>query len=187
MSRRSTKRPTTRAALAFLIALTIAPGGCGYSIRPPFDKSFKTIYVPMFRTLTFRRDLNLQMTRAIIAEIERRTPYKVVGTPEGADVTLDGTVELADKNLTVENPNNLPRQLLAILAVNARVSDNRIANDKLDKPWTNFTETVAFYPELGETVQLAYQKAIASIASQIVGALELPWTEEEPSPIVTPN
>ena len=89
MSRRSTNRPTTRTALAFLIALTIAPGGCGYSIRPPFDKSFKTIYVPMFRTLTFRRDLNLQMTRAIIAEIERRTPYKVVGTPEAADVTLE--------------------------------------------------------------------------------------------------
>lgn len=187
MEPRSIRRSKPPAALALFLVWSVASAGCGYSIRPPYDKSFRTIYVPMFRTLTFRRDLNLQMTRAIIVEIERRTPYKVVGTPEAADVTLDGTVEIADKNLTVENPNNLPRQLLAILAVNARVSDNRVADDRIDKPYTNFTENVAFYPELGETVQLAYQKAINGIAAQIVGALELPWSEEEPATLVTPN
>ena len=33
-------------------------GGCGYSIRAPFDKNVKTVFVPIFKTQSFRRDLN---------------------------------------------------------------------------------------------------------------------------------
>ena len=39
-----------------------------------------------------------------------RTPYKVVGTPDGADTVLEGTINFANKNIVVENPWNLPRE-----------------------------------------------------------------------------
>ena len=60
----------------------------------------------------------LQLTELVNKEIERRTPFKVVGTPEGADTILDGTINFADKNIIVENPFNLPRQLIAMLHAN---------------------------------------------------------------------
>src|SRR5262245_1580962 len=101
--------PSARLAAVLVFCLA----GCGYSIHPPYQMDIKTVYVPVFRSVTFRKDLNLMLTEAIQKEIERRTPYKVVGSPEGADTTLEGTVNYVDKNIVVENPQNLPRQLTA--------------------------------------------------------------------------
>ena len=76
-------RPACRLRLICLLATVARPrlGGCGYSIRAPFDKSVKTVFVPVFKTQSFRRDLNLNLTEMIQKEIKYRTPYKVVGTP----------------------------------------------------------------------------------------------------------
>src|SRR3954468_21786320 len=99
-------------AWALVMAVVLAiPAGCGYSIRAPFDPNIKTVYVPIFRSITFRRDVNFQLTQLVQKEIEKRTPFKVVGTPEGADMILEGEISFADKNIIVENPFNLPRQL----------------------------------------------------------------------------
>ncbi len=70
--------------------------------------------------MTFRRDVNFMLTEAVIKEIEKRTKYKVVGTPEEADTILEGTINFADKNLVVENPFNLPRELNAQVQATVR-------------------------------------------------------------------
>jgi len=150
--------------------------GCGYSVRPPYNREVRTVYVPIFRSLTFRRDLNLMLTEAVAKEIEKRTPYKVVGTPEGADSTLSGEVIFADKNLLVENPQNLPRQLSADLVVNVRWTDNRQnAGDPKDVGSVTMRETVTFSPEFGDTTMMAYQKACQKMAEQIASMMEEPW------------
>src|SRR4051794_41273947 len=87
--------------------------GCGYSIRPPGYPDIRTVYIPIFRSLSFRRDIQLMITELTIKEMEERTKYKNVGTPDEADTILEGTINFADKNLIVENPFNLPRQLTA--------------------------------------------------------------------------
>ena len=105
----------------FVLTLALTPlGGCGYSVRAPYDVAIRTVYVPVFRSITFRRDVNLQLTELVIKEIERRTPFKVVGAAYAADTILDGTVNFADKNIVVENPFNFPRQLTA--QINCSVS-----------------------------------------------------------------
>src|SRR5215210_2057364 len=168
-----------RAAATAVVALALisaAPWGCGYSIRPPYDTSIRTVYVPIFRSYTFREDVNLKLTECVIKEIERRTPYKVVGTPEGADTTLSGIVNYVDKNILVENPFNLPRHLTASVAANVTWEDNRPSRDKKkDAPTVLVTETVSFYPELGETASLGFQKAFDRMAQQIVSMMEQPW------------
>ena len=110
----SLKAIRRRELLASIGGLALAGiAGCGYSVRPPYNNEIRTVYVPIFRSLTFRRDLNLMLTEAVAKEIEKRTPYKVVGTPDGADSSLTGEVTYADKNLVVENPQNLPRPATA--------------------------------------------------------------------------
>lgn len=150
--------------------------GCGYSVRPPYNRDIRTVYVPIFRSLTFRRDLNLMLTEAVAKEIEKRTPYKVVGTPEGADSTLSGEVIFADKNLIVENPQNLPRQLSASMVVNVRWTDNRqTSGDPKDVGSVTMRETVTFSPEFGDTSMMAYQKTCQKMAEQIASMMEEPW------------
>ena len=92
--------------------------GCGYSIRVPYDTSVRTVYVPMFRSLTFRREIQMQLTELVIKEIEKRTPYKVVGKLDDGDTILEGTVNFAEKNIVVESPFNLPRQLTSQIMAN---------------------------------------------------------------------
>src|SRR4051794_7544695 len=93
IARRSAARPALVLAL-----MLMAQAGCGYTVRAPFKNTVRTVYVPVFRSISFRRDENLQLTELVQKEIERRTPFKVVGSPEGADTLIDGQVNLTDKN-----------------------------------------------------------------------------------------
>ena len=132
--------------------------------------------MPVLKSVAFRRDLNLQMTELLQKEIERRTPFKVVGSPEGADTVLEGTVLYADKNAQVENPNNLPRQLVGMLTVEVRWTDNATGETKIKRtPPARVAEFVTFFPELGETTNLAYQKLMAKLVQDIVSMMEEPW------------
>jgi hypothetical protein len=163
-------------ATGLATALVLLGAGCGYSIRPPYSNSIKTVYVPIFKSISFQRDVNLRLTELVQKEIANRTPFKVVGSPEGADATLEGTVTLVDRNLYVENPQNLPRELQQQVIVNARFIDNRTGDEKIAKiPPVMVSELAYFFPELGETTQLGTYKTMQKIVEQIVGMMEQPW------------
>ena len=164
-----------RAWALVMAAVLAGPAGCGYSIRAPFDPAVRTVYVPVFRSITFRRDVNFQLTELVQKEIEKRTPFKVVGTPEGADMILDGEINFADKNIIVENPFNLPRQLTATLFANVKWTHNPpLEKEKTAGPVV-VSGTVNFVPEVGETSLTAFLQPNQKIATQIVDMMEEPW------------
>lgn len=173
--RTASSRPASVLILGLALA-TLAPG-CkilGYSAKPPYDTRVRTVYVAVFKSVTFRRDINLMLTELVIKEIERRTPYKVVGKPEGADTTLDGTVNFSDKNVILENPYNLPRQLTSTMIVQASWTDNKAEEKKPPNP-AIIAETFNFYPEIGESAQAAFNRTCEKLAVQIVNMMEQPW------------
>ncbi len=149
--------------------------GCGYTIRAPFDKSVKTVFVPVFRTQSYRRDLNVNLCEMVQKEIKQRSPYKVVGRPEGADSVLEGTINLADKNTVVENPFNLPRELTASVTVLVKWTHNPPTEAEKSRPPTIVSETINFVPEVGETTLTAYYRVNQRLAAQIVDMMEKPW------------
>lgn len=167
------------AALAVALALPALLVGCGYSIRPPYNATIRTVYLPVFQSFRFRRDLNIQLTEMLRAEIVNRTPYKVVANPEGADARLEGTVIFDDKNVMVENPYNLPRHILGTMTVNVKYTDNRSGVSRSKAiPAAVVTESAPFYPEIGEPAQAGFQKAMKEIVRDIVSMMEEPWGEE---------
>jgi hypothetical protein len=157
------------------VVFAAATGGCGYSVRAPFDKSVKTVFVPVFKTQSFRRDVNLNLTEMIQKEIQNRTPYKVVGRPEGADTILEGTVNYVDKNIVVENPFNLPRELNMTIAVSVKWVHNPPTEVEKGQAPTVVAETVNFVPEVGETALTASYRVNQRLAAQIVDMMEQPW------------
>jgi Lipopolysaccharide-assembly len=156
-------------------AVWTAAGGCGYTVRAPFDKSVKTVFVPVFKTQSFRRDVNLNLTEMIQKEIQNRTPYKVVGRPEGADTVLEGMVNYVDKNIVVENPFNLPRELNMTIAVSVKWVHNPPTEAEKVRAPTVVAETVNFVPEVGETALTAQYRVNQRLAAQIVDMMEQPW------------
>ncbi len=50
----------------------------GYTTQPTYDPGIRTVYVPIFQNITYARGVEFDLTRAIIREIESKTPFKVV-------------------------------------------------------------------------------------------------------------
>ncbi len=171
----------TRSRFAVFPVLFLFICGCGYSLRPPYNETVKTIYLPMIKPGNrFRQDLNIRLTQMLRQEITTRTPYKVVGNPEEADVTLEGVVLFDNKNVMVENPYNLPRHILATLSVNVRLVDNRLGLEKRETlyPESRVSESAIFDPEIGEPAVVGFEKVMEKLVRDIVNMLEEPWGEE---------
>jgi Lipopolysaccharide-assembly len=154
-------------------------GFFGWHFYAPFDTSeVKTVFVS-FKTQTFRRDLEKQLTEAVLKEITLRTPYKIVGNPKEADSILKGMITFGDKNLVVEAPTNFPRELSAMMTVQVNWTHNPPNEVEKTRLPTVVTETINFVPEVGETTLTAFNHVIQSIAKQIVDMMEQPWFNEK--------
>jgi len=168
--------PVKATILAGLCAILVFVSGCGYTLRPPYDPTIRTVYVPVFRSLSFKNDVNLRLTEAVVKEIERRTPYRVVDNYEEADAVLSGTIEFVNKNEMLVNQNNLPRQLTTELTASVTFEDNRpTAEPSAVPPTVRVSENMPFYPELGETSSLGAQRVIHEMAKDIVSMMEEQW------------
>jgi hypothetical protein len=151
-------------------------GFFGWHFYAPFDTSeVKTVFV-YFKSQSFRRDVQLRLTEAVTKEISMRSPYRVVGSPAQADSILSGTISYADKNLVVEAPTNLPRELNATITVAVTWTHNPPTDVERNQQPTIVAETINFVPEVGESTLSGFNRVIQSIAKQIVDMMEQPWS-----------
>jgi len=102
--------PPPTKPLPFLLLLVILGGCATYhignaSLYPP---EVHTVYVPMFESVSFRRDLGERLTEAVMKEIEKKTPYKVVSDPN-ADSILSGRITQESKRVLVGARTGDPR------------------------------------------------------------------------------
>jgi hypothetical protein len=89
----------------------------GYTTAPNYDCSVRTVYVPIFKNVTLRRNLEFDLTRAVIREIEAKTPYKVVSDCTKADTELVGTIVSRAKNVINFNQQFQVREAETTLSV----------------------------------------------------------------------
>jgi hypothetical protein len=196
-----------QAALVFALVLGFSLAGCnaesslfGYQVGSRARPGVKTIRVPIFRNTTFYRDLEYELTAAIIKRIQDTTPYKVV-TDGQADAQLAGTIRLGATHTTVMNELNESRNRDFVLAVEVSFIDARTGQDYF-RPVTEqpplpppqavqdpaaplplvpapkplvITRNAAFAQEIGQSFATAKQKVIEDLAIQIVNMMECPW------------
>jgi hypothetical protein len=157
----------------------LRPEADRWHFTAPFDTSdVKTVAI-FFKTQTFRRDLQLALTEAVAKEISMRTPYRVVGDPAKADSVVRGVITVADKNLIVEAPTNLPRQLNSQINVMVTWTHNPPTDIEKARLPTLISETDYFVPEVGETAMVSFNHVVQSLAKQIVDMMEQPWFLDE--------
>jgi hypothetical protein len=165
------------------IAWAVAAAGCApYRIgtHSLYSCDIRTVYVPVFESNSFRRGLGERLTEAVQKEIERRTPYKVVGSPN-ADSILTGRILTEIKGVSVEVSTDEPRELqyYFTLQLDWKDKDGVELQPMQPVPVPMSLVTVfnsnAFYPELGQSITTAEQETIDQLARQIVGFMEAPW------------
>jgi hypothetical protein len=105
----------------------------GYTTAPQYDLTIHTVYVPIFKNRTLWRGMEFELTRAVVREIEAKTPYKVVSNCEEADTELIGTIINFNKNMLNRNQLNEVREAETTLAVEV-IWRNRRTGEILSAP-----------------------------------------------------
>ncbi|HEX3602328.1 MAG TPA: LPS assembly lipoprotein LptE [Lacipirellulaceae bacterium] len=169
--------------LAICVLQCALLSGCiGYQVGTGslYAPDIATVYVPMIESDSYRRDLGERLTEAVCKEIELKTPYKVVSTPN------------ADSVLSVRLLTDTRRTLIKNAYDDPRVSENEI---RTQVTWLNrrrlpmapaqiivvppelvsMSATSNIIPEAGQSVATQQQQAIQRLAQQIVGTMEAPW------------
>lgn len=168
---------------AALLLLITACGGCaGYRMgtRDLFPQDVRTVYVPVFESASFRRNLGERLTEAVCKEIENRTPFKVVADP-GADSILAGRIINENKKVLIRSKTGDPRETQVNMVVQVTWIDRqgRILRETQEFPLppelAEVGGSAALIPELGHSVATAQQQAIQRLAQQIAGLMENPW------------
>jgi hypothetical protein len=167
---------------AFCILQSVTLGCAGYQVGADslYAPDVTTVYVPMIESESYRRDLGERLTEAVVKEIELKTPYKVVGTPD-ADSILSAHL-IGDRRRTLaenafDDPRVLENELVAeVTWLNRRrlpiVPAQTIA---VPPELVVFSQTSTLIPEYGQTVATSQQQAIERLAQQIVSTMEAPW------------
>lgn len=190
--------------LALLGLNTLLLSGCtsdghlcilGYTTAPNYDCGIRTVYVPIFQNVTFRRSVEFDMTRAVIREIEANTPFKVVSCRDRADTELIGKIVTVRKAIINQNQIGEVREAETGLGVEIVWRDLRPGHvgEVLSAPKKKETElpppgAVAkepppvlitpqgfFIPELGGSFASAERQMVDRLARQIIFVMERPW------------
>ncbi len=178
---RSNARPGRVLPVLVAIAVLMCGGCAGYRFgnQSLYSHDIATVYVPIFESDSFRRHLGERLTEAVVKEVELKTPYKVVSTPN-ADTILSGRITHETKRVLIRNRFNDPREMEVNLQVQVRWLDRRgqvLREDSLALPEaaTSVTGSATFVPEVGHSVATAQQQAIERLAQQIVALMEDAW------------
>jgi hypothetical protein len=189
--------------LAALLAAGCASDGhfdlFGYTTRPPYDPAIRTIYVPIAQNISYRRNLEFELTQAVVREIHWKTPLRVVSNRLEADTELDMKIVNRRKALVLQNPLNEIRDTDVTVQIEAVWRDLRpghkgdiLSNPKrfdpneLPLPGQSpeqapkaiaviLTPTANYQPELGGSTASAEQAAITKAAIQIISMMEKGW------------
>ena len=134
----------------------------------------------MFQSSSFRRDLGEQLTEAVVKEIEKRTPYKVV-RDGNADSVLIGRITNEGKHLLMRPSTAIAANSRLDLVVNVRWTNRRgeVVRDmppiKVPTDAVDVNASSHFVPEYGQSTATAQLQAIQTLAERIVNLMEAPW------------
>ena len=169
-------------AVLALAGLCAAVGCAGYRMgtAAQFPPDIETVYVPVFESDSFRRGLAERLTEIVIKDIESRTPYKVVSSPD-ADSVLTGKIVNDTKRVVAEDRYDQPRltQLNFIVRVGWVNRKGDLVSQAGDVPvpaqLIELSQGAELIPEFGESTATQQQEALVRLGRQIVGLMENPW------------
>ncbi|WP_146389899.1 LPS assembly lipoprotein LptE [Allorhodopirellula solitaria] len=171
-------RLTICVAISLVAVVGCAPYRLGNAAL--FPTGIRTVHVPVVRNATVRHNIGLQLTEALIREIELRTPYKVTADPS-ADTILKCEMISESKTVLSETNEDYPRALDGGVQVRASWSDRQgrlLFNNSViptDDLAIIFTQDERLVPEAGQSVDTAMQQAIEDLAGRIVSQMETRW------------
>lgn len=168
------------AAVAAALALAAATAGCGYMVGPPYRGDVHSIHVPVFQSLSYRRDVEFQLTEAVNREIQKQTHFRLA-KESNADTQLTARIVRINKRVLGETGQDDPRELQYQVSLLVTWEDLRTRKILMERQIEITPEQVQllsigdFAPEVGQSMATARQRAVDNLARQIVQMMQYPW------------
>lgn len=155
------------------LAMVVLAGGCGYSSRRPFATDIRTVHVEMFHSQEFRRELEFQLTEAIVKRVEMDTPYRIASR-DRADALLTGEIlSVQNRSFGEDFDTDRPREIGATIIVRYRLQDLRSGDILVERP--RFVYQTSYIPPVGETFATGMTRGLDGLAELIVESMEADW------------
>jgi len=152
-----------------------AGGGAGYSFEPVYASDVRTIAVPVWDNQTYYPRAEVELTEAIVKEIQRTTPW-VVTRPEIAETSLEGAItDIRLETLSIDRTSGLVQEQGVRYTVEFTWKDNRTGQELVRR--ADYDGYAAFVPSLGvgERLEIGQAGAVAELAEDIVAELRTRW------------
>jgi Lipopolysaccharide-assembly len=177
-----------RSPFRLLLAGALAMAGCGYQQNDNYEQQadpsgyqwrslyrqdVQTVAVPIFTTQSFRRGVELRLSKALVNQLESQTPYKVVAR-ERADTIIEGEItDVGLAEISSHYDTGIPQEQLVTVTVNFVWKDLRTGQILVER--RGFEQTATYYPTLGEGEFAGSQLAAERLALGIVQELQADW------------
>lgn len=147
----------------------------GYVAGGVFRADVATIAVPIFANDTLSRDVEFELTDAIIKEIERRTPYKVA--PESrADSMLIGRIRRVELDpISKSRLTGLTEELIVRVSVDFQWLDLRNDVRLVERRLFEGTALIVPSAPTREPLELGKFAVIQQLARDIVDEMQAEW------------
>lgn len=165
-----------------LISVALAlTAGCssdptrGYSATSTFPQAISTVAVPIFTTRSYVRNVEFELTDALIKEIEARTPYKVT-SEQRADTIILGQIHSVELGQLSKSPRTgLSEEVIVSVTIDFQWRDLRSGKVLLERK--SFAGHGLFVPSRpgGEPFDLGTFATVQQLARDIVAEMRLDW------------
>lgn len=156
-----------------LVAAAALLAGCGYSTGSLVPETYRTIAVPVFGNETKRHDLEFEVTRAVVEELQSRTHLRVVAEDQDPDLVLRGVLREVEEETLSRKSHQRVRENAVFVTAEVDVVDRRAATPVVKDRQVH--ERESFVPGIGEDVRTARAEATRALAERIVRTLESSW------------
>ena len=170
--RRSIPSGFVAAGIILAAGIAVLSAGCGYHLRgtgsflPP---EIRTISIPVFKNLTTRYELDVNLTRAVIDEMVARAKITVVPAAGKADAVLEGEVLSFTANPVAFNSQS--RADNYTITVVARITLTESSTKKALFTNPRFTYNQAYNVPQGRDFESVQTEAIQKIAESFARSL----------------
>lgn len=173
-------RPATLVC-AMCCAIGAALTGCssdprsGYSSTGLYDEERRTIAVPVFDNVSYEHGLEVMLTDAIVKEIQRTTPWRIVST-DSAETTLSGAItNVRMRRVSTARQSGLVQELAYELTCDYFWKDNRTGAALASRRGFRTVSTFAPAHGVEERIEVGSQGAVEAMARDIVASLRSRW------------
>lgn len=176
MSRALLSMCCSAALLACCLAASCASDPTrGYAFESSFNSDIRTVHVPIFENPTFARGVEIELTDAVIKEIQRVTPWTVVAA-ESAQTSLTGRITEAElRRLSTGRDTGIAQELAYSVTVEFEWKDNRTGRVLTARRGFRASDTFIPARGVGERIEHGQRGAVQRLARDIVAELRSNW------------